>query len=221
MCGFALNAFCTLCFYGRKENDMRGRYTRTLNFLLPLGYFMIVLGFFLLYYKSHFKAPAPCLVLFLALQIMLGFVVQFFSIKKTHRIYQIFSGSLFFVFGMISLFLQIFKFLSFSKVWPFYAFFSGLIFLECSVCKHKKIRAEYGIPAVILMVMSLYYSLFSLEIIKFSLSFVSYFVTPVLIVGMAVLLVSFYFLQKKNKKLVLDDENSDEFSYEEYSEDDD
>ena len=71
-----------------------------------------------------------------------------------------------------------------------------------------------------MIVMSIYYSLFSLKIIKVSLSFISFFVAPVLIVGLTLLLVVFYFLQKKHKELVLDDENSDEFSYEEYLEDD-
>ena len=62
--------------------------------------------------------------------------------------------------------------------------------------------------------------IFSLKIIKVSLSFVSFFVAPVLIIGITVMLMIFYFLQKKHKELVLDDENSDEFSYEEFLEDD-
>ncbi|MCR5252936.1 MAG: hypothetical protein K6C98_04385 [Treponema sp.] len=75
---------------------------------------------------------------------------------------------------------------------------------------------NYGIPGLILLIMSLYYFLFSLKLIKVSFTFVSYFVAPVLIVGILVIFVLFYFLQKDHKELVLKDDDSDDFAEEEY-----
>ena len=199
---------------------MKGGYIKVLNFLAMLGFFLIATGFLIIFYDSDFALSLPILIGFLVFQIILGFVMQLLAARKTKSIYHIFSGALVFVCGLISLLLQFFDDLKFSQVWPLYGFFCGLILLECSWFRHRKVRAEYGIPAFVVIVMSIYYSLFSLKIIKVSLSFISFFVAPVLIVGLTLLLVVFYFLQKKHKKLVLDDENSDEFSYEEYLEDD-
>ena len=199
---------------------MKGGYIKVLNFLAMLGFFLIATGFLVIFYDSDFALSLPILIGFLVFQIILGFVMQLLAARKTKSIYHIFSGALVFVCGLISLLLQFFADLKFSQVWPLYGFFCGLILLECSWFRHRKVRAEYGIPAFVVIVMSIYYSLFSLKIIKVSLSFISFFVAPVLIVGLTLLLVVFYFLQKKHKELVLDDENSDEFSYEEYLEDD-
>ena len=199
---------------------MKGGYIKVLNFLAMLGFFLIATGFLIIFYDSDFAPSLPILIGFLVFQIILGFVIQLLAIRKTKSIYHIFSGALFFICGLISLLLLIFDDIKFSQVWPLYGFFCGLILLECSWFRHRKVRAEYGIPAFVVIVMSIYYSLFSLKIIKVSLSFISFFVAPVLIVGLTLLLVVFYFLQKKHKELVLDDENSDEFSYEEYLEDD-
>lgn len=199
---------------------MKGGYIKVLNFLAMLGFLFIATGFLVIYFDSDFALPLPIIDTYLLFQTALGFVIQFLAVRHTKSIYHIFTGALVFVCGLISLLLQFFEELHFSQVWPLYAFFCGLILMECSYFRHKKIRAEYGIPSFVVIIMSIYYSLFSLKIIKVSLSFISFFVAPVLIVGLTILLVVFYFLQKKHKELVLDDENSDEFSYEEYLEDD-
>lgn len=199
---------------------MKGGYIKALNFLAFAGFLLIAVGFLVIYFDSDFVLSAPFLFVYLAIQTCIGFYIQFMAVHKTKMVYHIFSGALIFICGLISLLLQFFNDIHFSQVWPLYAFFCGLILLECSYFRHKKVRAEYGIPSLILMLMSIYYSLFSLKIIKVSLSFVSFFVAPILIIGITILLMIFYFLQKKHKELVLDDENSDEFSYEEFSEDD-
>lgn len=199
---------------------MKGGYIKVLNFLAMLGYLLIATGFLVIYFDSNFAMSLPVMIAYLVAQTIIGFIMQFLAIRHTKSIYHIFSGALVFICGLISLLLQFFEDLKFSQVWPLYAFFCGLILMECSWFRHKKIRAEYGIPSLILMIMSLYYLLFSLKIIKVSLSLISFFVAPVLIIGITLLLMVFYFLQKKHKGLVLDDKNSDEFSYEEFLEDD-
>ena len=199
---------------------MKDGYIKVLNFLAMLGFLFISIGFLLLYFDSNFAVSVLAMNIYLLFQTVLGFVIQLMAIRHTKSTYHIFTGALVFICGLISLLLQFFEDLHFSQVWPLYAFFCGMILMECSYFRHKKIRAEYGVPSFILMIMSVYYLLFSLKIIKVSLSFVSFFVAPVLIIGITVMLMIFYFLQKKHKELVLDDENSDEFSYEEFLEDD-
>ena len=67
---------------------------------------------------------------------------------------------------------------------------------------------------------SLYYFLFSFGIIKFSFSFVSYFAAPALTIGCLVCFIAFYFLQKNHKELMLKDEDSENFSEEEFPDED-
>jgi hypothetical protein len=184
-----------------------------------LGFLFIATGFLVIYFDSDFTTPPVIINVYLIAQIILGFVMQFLAVRHTKSTYHIFTGALTFICGLISLLLQFFEDLQFAQVWPLYAFFCGMILMECSYFRHRKVRAEYGVPSLILMIMSIYYLLFSLKIIKVSLSFVSFFVAPVLIIGITILLMIFYFLQKKHKELVLDDENSDEYSYEEFLED--
>ena len=73
----------------------------------------------------------------------------------------------------------------------------------------------YLIPSFTIIVMGIWFFLFSLKIIKQPISFVVSSFGPVFIVLLVVLLIGFFYLQKKYKELVIleeDDEDGLDFA---------
>lgn len=194
---------------------MNGRCAKVLNILISIGFVFLAAGLLLLF--SDLLASSKFSVLaYLFIQAVLGGLIVCMGLKFTKRTYHIFSGSLICLYGLISSLFIFFDGISFFMVWPLYALFPAVSLVLCSCYKYKKIKINYGVPSFILFMMSLYYFLFSFDIIKISFSFVSYFVAPILIVGILVIFILFYFLQKRHKNLVLSEDDSDELSDEEF-----
>lgn len=199
---------------------MSGRWSKVLNVLISFGFLLLVIGFMFLFSSSTIsKLKSPALI-YLLFQILLSLVVLYTGFFRTKKIYHIFSGALIFSCGLISLLFIFFPEIHFTSVWPLYAFFPSLILIFCSFYKYKKLKVKFAIPSIFLLCMSLYYFLFSFGIIKFSFSFVSYFAAPALTIGCLVCFIAFYFLQKNHKELMLRDEDSENFSEDEFPDED-
>ena len=195
---------------------MSMRCAKVLNILILLGFLFIIFGFLFLFSDRTLIPSNIAILSYLICQSIIGGFIGFCAITKTKRPYHVFSGSLILVCGLVSILFVFCPDIKFSSVWPLYAVFPGLNLILVSCYKYKKLKLNYGIPGLILLIMSLYYFLFSFKLIKVSFTFVSYFVAPVLIVGILVIFVLFYFLQKDHKELVLKDDDSDDFAEEEY-----
>ena len=199
---------------------MSGRWSKVLNILISFGFLLIVVGFLFLFSDSALSNSRPAAFVYLAFQLLVSLIIIYTGFFVTKRIYHIFSGCLIFTYGIVSLFFVYFPEVHFSSVWPLYAFFPGVILIICSFYKYKKLKVNFALPSIFLLCMSLYYFLFSFGIIKFSFSFVSYFAAPALTIGCLVCFIAFYFLQKNHKELMLKDEDSENFSEEEFPDED-
>ncbi len=195
---------------------MSRRCTKVLNILISIGFLCLVTGILFLFADFAFFASKNLFLLFLFCQTVMGGIVVFFTFKKTRRPYQLFSGLLICTYGIISAFLVLVSDIGFEKIWPLYGFFPGASLIAVSCFKYKKIRLNYGIPGFILMLMSFYYFLFSFHIVKIPFHTASYFAAPVLIVGILVIFVLYYFLQKRHKELVWKGDDSDDLTSEEF-----
>ena len=199
---------------------MGGRWSKVLNILISFGFLLLIIGFLFLFSSSSISKSKNLALFYLFFQMALSLVILYSGLACTKRIYHIFSASLIFSCGLISLLFIFFPEIHFTSVWPLYAFFPSLILLFCSFYKYKKLKVKFVLPSIFLLCMSLYYFLFSFGIIKFSFSFVSHFAAPALTIGCLVCFIAFYFLQKNHKELMLKDEDSENFSEDEFPDED-
>lgn len=195
---------------------MSRRCTKVLNILISIGSLCLLTGVLFLFTDFAFFCSKDLFLLFLLCQTVIGGIVVFFTFKKTRRPYQLFSGLLICTYGLISILLVLISAISFSTIWPLYGFCPGVSLIGVSCFKYKKVRLNYGIPGFILILMSIYYFLFSFNIIKIPFHTASYFAAPVLIVGILVIFVLYYFLQKHHKELVWKRDDSDDLTSEEF-----
>ncbi len=102
-----------------------------------------------------------------------------------------------------------------KEAWPIYGVTAGLALFISGYIKYKSVKFGYGIPSVVLFGMGIWYSLFSMHIIKMSFGTVVATLGPFFMGSVALFLVLFFLLQQKHKELVLEDEEIGTFSDEE------
>lgn len=150
-----------------------------------------------------------------AVQIFLGLFAVYVAIKVTKKGYQVFSSLLFLLLGLYQFLLmnEVIPF-SLKETWPIIGVISSLCLLVSGVYRYRKMKILYIVPSFILLLMSLWYSLFSFKVIKQPFSFVVLSLGPAFVIITVAMLIIFYFLQKKHRELIIEDEES-EFDTEE------
>ena len=103
---------------------------------------------------------------------------------------------------------------SLKETWPIIGVISSLCLLVSGLYRYRKMKILYIVPSFILLLMSLWYSLFSFKVIKQPFSFVVLSLGPAFVIITVAMLIIFYFLQKKHRELIIEDEES-EFDTEE------
>ena len=174
----------------------------------------MVTGVLFLFSDLTFFDSKPLSLVYLFCQAALGGITIFFTIIKTRRPYQLFSGIMIFTYGLTS---TLFFFLSdihIGAVWPLYSIFPGVGLILVSCFKYKKLKLNYAVPALCLLLMGIYYFLFSFNIIKFSFAFFSGFAAPILTAGVLVIFILYYLLQKHHKEFILKEDESEDPSEE-------
>lgn len=150
-----------------------------------------------------------------AVQILLGLFAVYVALKVTKKGYQVFSSLLFLLLGLYQFLLmnEVIPF-SLKETWPIIGVISSLCLLVSGLYRYRKMKILYIVPSFILLLMSLWYSLFSFKVIKQPFSFVVLSLGPAFVIITVAMLIIFYFLQKKHRELIIEDEES-EFDTEE------
>lgn len=195
---------------------MSRRCTKVLNILISIGFLFLITGILFLLSSFAFFQSETLFISFLFAQAVIGIIIVIFTFLKTRRPYQLFSGLLIASYAIMSMLFFFFPEIKFSTVWPIYGFFPGASLIGVSCYKYKKIRLNYGVSGFVLILMASYYFLFSSHIIKIPFRTVSYFAAPALIVGILVIYILYFFLQKDHKELVWKGDDSDDLTSEEY-----
>ena len=145
------------------------------------------------------------------LQVIIGLFAIFVSVKVTKKAYQLFMSILFLILGVFQ-FVLINRLVSYSfgQLWPCVCFFSGISLIISGYWKYKKVLIAYLIPSFTIIVMGIWFFLFSLKIIKQPMSFIVSSFGPVFMVLLVVLLIGFFYLQKKYKELVITEEDTED-----------
>lgn len=189
-------------------------FSRVLDCILCVS-LIIFVGVFIVVAKQQGNATAFFTSLMPTVQVLLGIFAVFVALKVTKKAYQVFSSVLFLLLGIFQ-FLLVNEIVPYSlkQLWPVIGFLASFSLFFACLWRYKQIKIVYIVPTLILLLMSCLYFLFSFKIIKMSFSFVVTTIGPFFVVVTILSVISFYFLQKKHKELVVKDEEN-ELEYEE------
>lgn len=189
-------------------------FSRVLDCILCVS-LIIFVAVFIVVAKQQGNANAFFTSLMPTVQVLLGIFAVFVALKVTKKAYQVFSSVLFLLLGIFQ-FLLVNEIVPYSlkQLWPVIGFLASFSLFFACFWRYKQIKIVYIVPTLILLLMSCWYFLFSFKIIKMSFSFVVTTIGPFFVVVTILSVISFYFLQKKHKELVVKDEEN-ELEYEE------
>ena len=169
------------------------------NIVPGIGLILIVVSIFFLVAHSNkaikvFAFTPFLLIVFGATMIYLGMTF----LKK--GIY-IFIGLSSTMLGVLKLLLeaQILPYRS-SQIWPIAIIIFGISLMPAGIYNFKRLRSIYLFPAITMILLGVFFMLFSLDIVK--MSFAEFFINwwPLLLLIAGVLLVGIFFVQQILKK---------------------
>ena len=149
------------------------------------------------------------------LQMAIGIAIIILSCKITRRFFHFFVGLLLSMWSALSFMIDVVLPFTIQEMWPAFGVTAGIALFISGYFKYKAVKFGYGIPSVVLFVMGIWYSLFSMKIIKMSFGTVVATLGPFFMGSIALFLILFFLLQQKHKELVFKDEETGTFSDEE------
>lgn len=186
--------------------------TRLLNTVLSIT-LLIFIFVFIMATKLQGEQSRFLFSVLPGIQVFLGVVASYFSIRITKKAYQLFLSLLFSFCGILQLLMlnQVLPF-TLSQGWPLIGLIAGIVMFISGYVKYRKIKFGYFLPSIILVILSFWYMLFSFKIVKWTFSFVVSSLGPIFVVSIVLLLVVFFFLQQRHKELIVKDEETGVFS---------
>lgn len=151
-------------------------------------------------------------LIFLFLQFLFGLTALIFSIKRTHIATHLFMGSLLVVWAILYFLVGNVLTCGIKEFWPVFGFFAGLLLFASGFYKYRKIKFGYLIPSVTLVGMGVWYSFFSFRVIKTPFIVVVKRLGPAFALLLGFFLIVLFFIQKRNKKFVVKDDEIGTFS---------
>ena len=191
----------------RDERD-----SKLLNVLVSCGVFFIAVCLMFTFMSSTAKAIEILSFFFLAFQFITGILIIVLALKISHKGTQLFLGLLLVFWGILKVLIEYIFVASIKEVWPLYGIAASILLFVSGLYKYQRLKFGYAIPSITLLGMSLWYSLFSFNIIKKSFLEVASGLGPFFMLLVAVILVVFFLLQKKHKELVFPDDEPGTFS---------
>lgn len=181
-----------------------------LNIFLATAIILFVTVFLMTIFTSQkdhavvFDILPICLVVF-------GIIVVYL-IRETHSAYQLFIGLLLILTGIFT-FLKMRNYISGSIInwWPIFGILSGVTLFVSGIYKYRKMSFGFVIPAIVIIILSAWFMLFSFKIITVPFKTVAIIGGPLLLVMLCVLLFVIFFIQQKGIFFVSSDEEPKQF----------
>lgn len=151
-------------------------------------------------------------VLFLCLQFIFGFMISLLALKRTHKATHLFTGSLLSVWAVLYFLVDNVFVYGIGEFWPLFGVFAGLLLFVSGFYKYHKVKFGYFIPAITLVGMGVWYSFFSLGVIKTPFLEVVKRLGPAFGLLLVLFLIALFIMQKRTKKFVISDEETGTFS---------
>lgn len=189
--------------------------TTLLNILIILDIFFFALCSFVLIINSTTNFIEALFLISIILQVSLGMSVFFLSIFITRKAYHLYMGSLFVFWGMLTVICLYSSNFGFRQGWPIFGIVSGILLIFAGYYKYRALKFGYLIPGITLVLMGIWFLLFSFNIIKKSFLSVAGTLGPAFMLLLALILVAYFLAQQKHKHLTFPDDETGTFSDEE------
>lgn len=196
---------------------MRKKSQKILDVLSFLGgAFIITFGALAVQYAYEENGMPGIFYAFPYLTLILGILCFVFTLISTKKAYHMFISILLTFFGCVSVADMIFHFGTvLNQWWPVFGMVTGVAWFASGMYKYKRFSLGYAIPSLVLFVLGCWFMLFSFKIIKVPFTKVVVMLGPVYVIVLMLIMVGLYFLQKRNKKLIIENEEPGVFADEE------
>ncbi|MCR4953659.1 MAG: hypothetical protein K6A43_06235 [Treponema sp.] len=190
---------------------MEKKSIKILNVFLILGLMFFAALFVIAVFESG-KEHNIIIDILPFIQVALGLFGLIFTLVYTRKAYQIFIELTLISWGLLAFFVikKIFPY-TMLQCWPMIGVFSGLWLLLSGLYHYRKIKFGYFIPSITLFGLGIVFMLFSFNILSISFQTTALICGPLFMLAAAVFIICLYFAQKKNKKLILNDDGKDSF----------
>ena len=105
---------------------------------------------------------------------------------------------------------------SIKNWWPMIGIFSGIALIIAGFYKNRRVRFEFLIPSIAMLLTGGWFLLFSWKIISIPFIQVVIICGPLLLIMSIVLLFVMLYYQKKNKLFIINDDEYDQFEKDDY-----
>lgn len=188
---------------------------KSIYFLMVFGFIFAALGIIITALNPASKPIDILNVISIFAQFIIGHTIILISKKITKKFFHFFIGLLFMGWSIISFLIAVVLSFTIKEMWPMYGVAAGVALFISGLLKYKAVKFGYGIPSVVLFGMGVWYSLFSMHIIKMSFRTVVATLGPFFMGSVALFLILFFLLQQHHEELVVKDEEIGVFSDEE------
>ena len=169
------------------------------TFALVLGIILVIAGIFLM--AQHSFTSEESITMRVKVNIIAGAVFLFLGLGPFSNWFLILVGlftlQMGFLFLLVDLHVTPY---TMRQMWPILVCAAGISLVPAGLYKLKRMKSIYLFPAILLILLGVFFSLFSFRILNGSLSLFMHQWWPILIVITGVILVVLYFIQQVRKK---------------------
>ena len=181
----------------KKLNKLREISGKT--FALVLGIILVIAGIFLMAQNSF--TTDETISLRVKINIIAGAVFLFLGLGPFSNWFLILVGLFTLQMGFLFLIIDLHVIpYTMRQMWPVLVSAAGIALVPAGLYKLKRMKSIYLFPAILLILLGAFFSLFSFHILNISLSLFMHRWWPILIVITGVILVVLYFIQQMRKK---------------------
>lgn len=166
---------------------------------LVLGIILVIAGIFLM--ATHSFTSEGTISVRVIVNIVLGALLLFLGLGPFSNWFLILAGLFILQLGFLLLLVDL-RVIPYTmrQAWPILVSAAGISLVPAGLYRLKRMRSIYLFPAILLILLGVFFSLFSFRILHVSLSLFMHQWWPALMVVTGLVLVVLYFIQQVRKK---------------------
>ena len=166
---------------------------------LVLGIILVIAGIFLM--ATHSFTSEGTILVRVIVNIFLGALLLFLGLGPFSNWFLILAGLFILQLGFLLLLVDLHVIpYTMRQAWPILVSAAGISLVPAGLYRLKRMRSIYLFPAILLILLGVFFSLFSFRILHVSLSLFMHQWWPALMVVTGLVLVVLYFIQQVRKK---------------------
>lgn len=166
---------------------------------LVLGIILVIAGIFLM--AQHSFTSDESITMRVKVNIIIGAVLLFLGLGPFSNWFLILAGLFTLQMGFLFLLIDLHVIpYTMRQTWPILVCAAGISLVPAGLYKLRRMKSIYLFPAILLILLGIFFSLFSFHVLQVPLSSFMHQWWPLLILITGVILVVLYFVQQVRKK---------------------